>query len=176
MNWLRSLAVVATLIFVSSAANASFENLADMGEGNSAPQKTQQDTQQKTPQCEAIGTRSEGWYRNGQLLRWDRCLQKIAICERHFADGEGWYAVEQPKLINWSQCENAKSHPVCAAVGTRSEGWYLDGRLLKKFNGAPAITKCAGQVASCYAIGTRSEGWYAFAKPQFLLSEQCLNR
>lgn len=135
---------------------------------------------EEQPACQGVGTRFEGWFQGGQLIQtskgqlaWDSCTSKISVCTSTAEEGEGWYAVTQPELITYANCATAESRPVCGAIGTRSEGWYLDGRLLNKFNGVPAFANCAGQVAICYAQGTRSEGWYATSHPELLLVGHC---
>lgn len=44
--------------------------------------------------------------------------------------------------------------PICKMDGTRSEGWYRDGKLLTH-------ASCKGMTPECKMSGTRSEGWYA---------------
>lgn len=44
--------------------------------------------------------------------------------------------------------------PLCQKDGTRSEGWYRDGKLL-------IHASCQGVTPECKMSGTRSEGWYA---------------
>ncbi|MEM4359910.1 MAG: eight-cysteine-cluster domain-containing protein [Candidatus Bilamarchaeaceae archaeon] len=56
--------------------------------------------------------------------------------------------------------------PYCSALGTRSEGWYIKGRLIKYAN-------CTGCTARCEAIGTRSEGWYSSCDGSLIMWEQC---
>jgi len=136
--------------------------------------------QEEQPACQGIGTRFEGWFQGGQLIRtskgqlaWDACTSKISLCTRTTEEGEGWYAVTQPELIAYANCASAESQPVCGAIGARSEGWYLDGQLIRKFNGVPAYENCAGRVAICYAQGTRAEGWYSTSRPELLLVGRC---
>jgi Bacterial pre-peptidase C-terminal domain len=47
-----------------------------------------------TPVCDAIGSRSEGWYDGctGELLQWDQCAIHAAYCEYDGNEGWGWYS------------------------------------------------------------------------------------
>jgi hypothetical protein len=66
------------------------------------------------------------------------------------------------RLLDYALCANALEDemPICDAIGTRSEGWYLDGQLMIDYRGVPAFDKCQFKKVECKAIGTRSEGWY----------------
>lgn len=47
--------------------------------------------EQSVPKCDAIGTRSEGWYQEGELVAWDFCKDKKIACENIGTKSEGWY-------------------------------------------------------------------------------------
>lgn len=47
------------------------------------------------PICNAIGTRSEGWYQDGELIEYDSCKGMEAKCMAIGTRGEGWYAVDK---------------------------------------------------------------------------------
>ncbi len=66
------------------------------------------------------------------------------------------------RLLQFSYCADAtvEETPVCDAVGTRSEGWYLNGMLMKDFLGRPAYDHCVDKRVICDGIGSRGEGWY----------------
>lgn len=58
--------------------------------------------------------------------------------------------------------------PVCANVGSRSEGWtWEDG------SGFIGWTQCKGVTAVCKAIGTRSEGWYRSDDGRLIKYDNC---
>jgi len=50
--------------------------------------------------------------------------------------------------------EDKPRFPICGAIGTKSEGWYLKGELIKY----DTCSKCS---SICDSIGTKSEGWYS---------------
>ncbi len=61
------------------------------------------------PVCNEIGTRSEGWYQNEELIGFDNCNGMEAKCMAIGTRGEGWYAVdketgEQAWLIKYDSC------------------------------------------------------------------------
>lgn len=64
-----------------------------------------------------------------------------------------------------STCPAIQERPICTNIGTRSEGWYLNGELIK-------YDKCVC-VAVCKAIGTRSEGWYSSCTGELIKYETC---
>jgi len=59
------------------------------------------------PICNAIGTRSEGWYDscNKKLIRWESCEGCEAICKAIGTKSEGWYDSCTEKLIRYGKCE-----------------------------------------------------------------------
>jgi hypothetical protein len=58
------------------------------------------------PVCDAIGTKSEGWYLNGELLGWSQCKHKTIACLRVGTRGEGWYEIDgdNNSLVKWALC------------------------------------------------------------------------
>jgi hypothetical protein len=119
----------------------------------------------KEPVCANVGSRSEGWKVDGKLL-WDKCSEKVAVCEN-----EGWisYGKLSEKLLGWdSECK-ASNKPRCANIGSKSEGWMINGKL----NWA----NCSDKVVICGAKGSRSQGWYAVeldkASAHVISTEQC---
>jgi hypothetical protein len=56
------------------------------------------------PVCDAIGTRSEGWYDpcTGKLLRWALCAECEAECRPFRPDLDAWYDSCTDELIAWS--------------------------------------------------------------------------
>ncbi|MBU1269310.1 MAG: hypothetical protein KJ583_00260, partial [Nanoarchaeota archaeon] len=58
---------------------------------------------QQVPMCDAIGTRSEGWYLSGVLLRYDDCACE-AVCK-----GSGYYSSCTGELIQKSDCQTDSS-------------------------------------------------------------------
>jgi len=68
--------------------------------------------------------------------------------------------------VNESTGEGSTGIPYCGAIGTRSEGWYRDGKLIRYDN-------CAKCKAECGAIGTRSEGWYSSCDNSLIVWDQC---
>ncbi|MBU1204711.1 MAG: DNRLRE domain-containing protein [Nanoarchaeota archaeon] len=58
----------------------------------------------KEPYCSAIGTRSEGWYQNNKLIKWDNCKGCHAICKAIGTKSEGWYSSCTNSLIKYEKC------------------------------------------------------------------------
>jgi hypothetical protein len=123
------------------------------------------------PVCEAIGSRSEGWYDScgGQRIAWGFCGPRRS-CRDGAIDACPTLACEFPldqpvdytcrtgASVPFCGCDvpAAACEPVCRNIGTADEGWF-DGcseTLLQK-------TTCSGCTVTCDAIGTRSEGWYS---------------
>jgi len=61
------------------------------------------------PRCCAIGSRSEGWYQDGRLIKWDNCDGCYAVCKAVGSRSEGWYSSCGNELIKYDKCEE----PVC---------------------------------------------------------------
>jgi hypothetical protein len=62
------------------------------------------DTMQGTPKCGGIGTRSEGWYQDEKLVRYEPCAECSAVCDKVGTKGEGWYDSCDGELIHWGSC------------------------------------------------------------------------
>ena len=63
------------------------------------------------PVCDAIGSRSEGWYNSctGQLICWANCEGSTAECGAIGSRSEGWYGSDGKGcngtgLIGWANC------------------------------------------------------------------------
>jgi len=81
------------------------------------------------PICNAIGTRSEGWYDSctKKLIRWENCKGCEAVCKGVGTRSEGWYDSCTEKLIRYGECEIVKPEkpeacftlwdPVCGKDG-----------------------------------------------------------
>ena len=71
--------------------------------------------------------------------------------------------------INIVPIEEGK--PYCGAIGSRSEGWYINSN----FNRPKLIRwdNCEGCSAVCKAIGTRSEGWYSSCDGKLIKWDNC---
>ncbi len=137
------------------------------------------------PVCSAIGSRSEGWYRDGQLIKtylggsaWQMCETKGIECSAIGSRSEGWYTFEKSnrKFIQTVQsCNDLNNIPQCGAIGTRSEGWYFPQ------NGGMRWDNCANKVIECQTIYDNITGealysaLYAFEKSnkQLLTYELC---
>jgi hypothetical protein len=64
-----------------------------------------------TPECRAIGSRSEGWYNpcTGALICWANCSGSTASCGAVGSRSEGWYSSADngcisTNLIGWANC------------------------------------------------------------------------
>jgi len=59
------------------------------------------------PICNAIGTRSEGWYDSctKRRIRWESCEGCEAICKAVGTRSEGWYDSCTDELIRYGKCE-----------------------------------------------------------------------
>lgn len=103
------------------------------------------------PQCANIGSRSEGWKTSSGKLLWANCGKQVIVCDK-----EGWvsYDVTNLQLLTWTNCSKTEANkPVCVNIGSKSEGWKINGKL--KWD------NCSEKAALCGARGSRSEGWYA---------------
>ena len=68
----------------------------------------------KEPYCSAIGSKSEGWYQNGELIRYDNCDGCYAVCKTVNSTSEGWYSSCDGKLIKWEKCgETVCGNGIC---------------------------------------------------------------
>ncbi|HAZ12712.1 MAG: hypothetical protein A2X86_11055 [Bdellovibrionales bacterium GWA2_49_15] len=65
-------------------------------------------------------------------------------------------------LLKYTKCSDAEVIPACSAIGTRSEGWYLNGRLMTRETGVPAWDMCQEKNIYCQYVGTPLEGWYIY--------------
>ena len=70
-----------------------------------------------TPECEAIGTKSEGWYDSctGKLIKWDNCDGCFAVCKAVGTRSEGWYSSCDGELITWDNCREVQQS--CLQLG-----------------------------------------------------------
>ncbi|MFA6236614.1 MAG: hypothetical protein WC635_04730 [Bacteriovorax sp.] len=106
-----------------------------------------------SPRCVNIGSKSEGWKTTDGKLLWAQCSKEALVCDK-----DAWVSynldLENMRLLGWSQCsKSAANKPVCANVGSRSEGWKMNGKLI--------WDNCSDKAVICGAKGSRSEGWYA---------------
>lgn len=60
-------------------------------------------TEMAVPVCKKTGTRSEGWYSNGELLRYGPCEGIKPECKMSGTRSEGWYSGDE--LIEYDQCD-----------------------------------------------------------------------
>lgn len=105
------------------------------------------------PKCVNVGSRSEGWKTTDGKLLWANCSKQALVCEK-----DEWVSykldTENMRLLGWSQCSKSEANkPVCANVGSKSEGWMMNGKL--------HWDNCSEKAVICGAKGSRSEGWYA---------------
>jgi hypothetical protein len=56
------------------------------------------------PVCDAIGSRSEGWYDCNGLIRWEFCEGCTAVCDAIGSRSEGWYSSCDNQLIVYAEC------------------------------------------------------------------------
>jgi hypothetical protein len=105
----------------------------------------------KEPVCRTDLGRSSGWQLDNGKVAWDsKCDEKVAVCEN-----EGWTAYEKlsEKLLGFDSKCAAANKPRCANIGSKSEGWMMNGKL--------HWANCSQKVVVCGAKGSRSQGWYA---------------
>ncbi len=85
------------------------------------------------PECINVGTPLEGWRMSDGLLITDTCQNKIAFCDAIGSKSEGWYSasVVHSELIRYENCAKDRStKPACASIGNASEGWqFPDGKV-----------------------------------------------
>ena len=82
---------------------------------------------------------------------WANCEKQAIVCDK-----DGWvsYDVSNLQLLAWANCSKSEANkPVCANIGSKSEGWKVNGRL--------RWDNCSEKALVCGAQGSRSEGWYA---------------
>ena len=60
---------------------------------------------QDVPVCDKIGTKSEGWYLNDQLITYDTCIC-LAVCKGVGTNSEGYYSSCNGKLIQKVKCSS----------------------------------------------------------------------
>lgn len=66
-------------------------------------------SEEKEPYCGAIGSRSEGWYQNGELIAYTYCNGCVAECKVTETKSEGWYSSCNSELIKYDTCGEVKS-------------------------------------------------------------------
>jgi len=64
------------------------------------------DVEEEEPYCDAIGTKSEGWYQYDELIKYDTCEGCYAVCSAIGTKSEGWYSSCTNELIKWEVCED----------------------------------------------------------------------
>lgn len=69
------------------------------------------------PMCEAVGSRSEGWYQSGIRVDFAACAGCLSACLQIGTPQEGWYNWCDRSVISIERC--AKAVPVFADVPTR---------------------------------------------------------
>jgi hypothetical protein len=84
------------------------------------------------------------------------CGECKAVCELE-ACGDGYCDLEGGESVAScpGDCKEARCRPVCASIGTRSEGWYdsCTGKLI-------GYAFCGECDSVCLHCGSKSEGWY----------------
>jgi hypothetical protein len=79
---------------------------------------TSNETEVCMPRCDAIGSRSEGWYDcDGQLIGWAQCAQCVAECRAKGTRSEGWYSSCDDHLIKWDLCAAYAPSTPCQDAG-----------------------------------------------------------
>jgi hypothetical protein len=70
------------------------------------------------PRCDAIGSRSEGWYDcDGALIGWAQCAECTAVCDAIGSRSEGWYSSCDGQLIGWANCSEEPPPNACEEAG-----------------------------------------------------------
>ena len=110
---------------------------------------------------------------NSLVTKEDTCVSMFVegemrqVIEEYYCKGDyvtaDYYTC--PNGCKDGACIKGKE-PYCDAIGTRSEGWYQYGRLIK-------YVSCDGCYAVCKAAGTRSEGWYSSCDGSLIKYEEC---
>ena len=140
------------------------------------------------PICDAIGSRSEGWYDSctHDLIGWARCDGCNAVCEAVGSRSEGWYdscgvGMNGTGLIRFEQCREEEHHecpltgvictPDCPTNGTLNGAPCTRGF----FNEETCVCEPFEQTChpTCDAIGSRSEGWYDSCTHDLIGWAQC---
>jgi hypothetical protein len=80
------------------------------------------------PYCTAIGSKSEGWYENGERIIWDNCDGCYAKCKYYETDSEGWYSSCDNKLIKYANCGEDQEEPLITVTSPDGgETWTIGG-------------------------------------------------
>lgn len=76
----------------------------------------------ENPYCAFQGTRSEGWYSNGNLIRYAQCAVCKTECKSVGSRSEGWYDSCNSELIQYASCGDTISSPIpkISATPTRN--------------------------------------------------------
>ncbi len=125
------------------------------------------------PICDAVGTRSEGWYDSctNELIGWAQCSNCTALCQAVGSRSEGWYdscgtGMDGTGLIRWERCGTQFECPLTGILCTPScpPEEEINGAPCQRglFNEATCTCEPIEEDCKpiCDAIGSRSEGWY----------------
>ncbi len=114
------------------------------------------------PYCGAIGTRSEGWYDNNGLIKYENCAGCVAECKNIGTRSEGWYSSCDGSLIRWEQCAGQQSQEdfcgwstngACSSDSDCMRGG-CSGQVCQSKSEEPVITTC--EYRDCYNAGADS--------------------
>ncbi|MCX6126728.1 MAG: hypothetical protein NTV34_18515 [Proteobacteria bacterium] len=125
---------------------------------------------EKFPQCNAVGTPSQGWYLGGRVLSHNKtCNAETISCG--ISTREGWHIQKKFNrvLLAKERCLWSKARPQC--VGKNNiVGWYLDNRLIARDD------ECIGKSIECTKI-KEGEGWFSFKRssPLFFAEAKCFD-
>lgn len=104
------------------------------------------------------------------LGHWDcECGECRPRCDfTHCGDGVCDIALGETQASCSSDCTGKECRPVCAKIGTKSEGWYdsCTGELIE-------WAQCAECTAVCKLCGSKSEGWYDSSTGELILYADC---
>jgi len=154
-----------TLVTGTTLAGDVFETIIDNVQDDS-------EYSNKAPQCLLVGSKSEGWYRDGKRIGWDNCSIKSINCAKKGTASEGWYSshLANFRVITAAQCSVSSSRqekPKCVNIGTRSEGWALGDKFLGYDN-------CKNRVVRCKSEDSFSSAWVSLTEEkQLVLKEKC---
>ena len=125
---------------------------------------------EKFPQCNAVGTPSQGWYLGGRVLAHNKtCNAETISCG--ISTREGWHIQKKfdRVLLAKERCTWSKDRPQC--IGKNNiVGWYLDNRLIARDD------ECVGKSIECSKI-KEGEGWFSFKRssPLFFAEAKCID-
>ncbi|MCX6695551.1 MAG: hypothetical protein NTU61_04585 [Candidatus Altiarchaeota archaeon] len=140
--------LVLALMMGATGQNLSLDN-ANAAEAT-ATGTTDEKAVNKSPYCYNIGSKSEGWYFGGDLIRYDTCKGCYAVCKLGGSKSEGWYSSCDGKLIKYATCgTTTTTSPARRCVGVGEKGSIFQGETC--CTGLTQVSNSFGSEGMCVA-------------------------